>query len=264
MTLVNKPRRIGAQIVVYNEEDYLAAVLESVRLRVDRVLVMLNIGTPWFGEPVEPDRSEAIARKFADLYDNIEVVRGQWETEADERNEAMELLKDCEYVYVIDGDEILSAETYKNLIKSVMSYAPSTKAWYVNNYTFWKSPEFRIEPVEGFKPLVLAHQSVRFEFARIPQAGTSGYLLPIEKGVNHHFSYAHSDEKIKQKLANFSHADEIVPGWYEHVWKTWDNDSDIENLHPTNPPSYKKAIHHAMKPEISQLLKFNDEFKEDL
>ena len=66
--------------------------------------------------------------------------------------------------------------------------------------------------------------------------------IPRATAVCHHFSYARPSERIRQKLQNTLHRDEIVPNWFEEVWLKWDTDHSLEDLHPTNPPEFKRAV----------------------
>lgn len=51
-----------------------------------------------------------------------------------------------------------------------------------------------------------------------------------------------ADEQIHRKLSMFSHAHQILPGWFERVWKAWDANPTMEDLHPVNPPQFKRAV----------------------
>ena len=66
--------------------------------------------------------------------------------------------------------------------------------------------------------------------------------IPRSVVVCHHFSYARPAEKVLNKIKSFSHRDELVPNWFENVWLRWDEDHSLENLHPTHPVEYKRAI----------------------
>jgi hypothetical protein len=70
----------------------------------------------------------------------------------------------------------------------------------------------------------------------------------------HHLSYVRSDEEVREKLRMFDHAHEVVPGWFERVWKGWDADPKMEDLHPTKPEAYKRAI-EARDPGIAGILR---------
>jgi hypothetical protein len=63
----------------------------------------------------------------------------------------------------------------------------------------------------------------------------------------HHMSYARSDDALLRKITSFSHADEIVPGWYERVWLAWDARPELEELHPTHPPAYRRAVRQPLE-----------------
>ena len=53
-------------------------------------------------------------------------------------------------------------------------------------------------------------------------------IIPIESAAIHHMSYARTDEQIRRKITTFSHAHQVVPGWFENVWKRWDDNPALE------------------------------------
>jgi hypothetical protein len=66
--------------------------------------------------------------------------------------------------------------------------------------------------------------------------------LAPETIVFHHMSYARTDAQVQRKLATFGHAHEIVPGWFENVWRRWDDDRSLQNLNPCVPAAYQRIV----------------------
>ena len=38
------------------------------------------------------------------------------------------------------------------------------------------------------------------------------------------------------------HAHQVVPGWYENVWRKWDTNRSLENLNPCWPAAYRRIV----------------------
>jgi glycosyltransferase involved in cell wall biosynthesis len=166
----------------------------------------------------------------------VDVLEGNWGSEAETRNAGMDYLDDCDYVLMIDSDEILLDEDLEVLRSLCQDGTHPVIA--VHLYTYWKTPEFVIEPPEHGTIKMLLRRDVRMVGVREVQA-------PVhESGVYcHHLSYVRNDAEVREKMRLSGHAHEIRPDWYEHVWKAWDRNPDLENLHPVHPAAYRRAVH---------------------
>ena len=67
-------------------------------------------------------------------------------------------------------------------------------------------------------------------------------------------SYALSDDELLRKLQTFSHSHEIQNAWFDRIWKAWDWDKNLENLHPVYPSNYRRAIEQD-KDKLPQVLR---------
>jgi hypothetical protein len=74
----------------------------------------------------------------------------------------------------------------------------------------------------------------------VPHASYQYAYLPPSVILMHHFSYARSDEFVKNKLATFEHSHEILPDWYEKVWLGFKPGD--RNFHPCSAPQYSTAV----------------------
>jgi hypothetical protein len=166
----------------------------------------------------------------------VEVTFGNWTSEAETRNAGMELLSDCDYVFTVDSDEIFSDAALTLLGSTCRTEKP--RALLGGCHTYWKTTEWRIDPPEQIVAPVVVHKDVRFERLRM----FPGRHLVLPSYLFHHLSYVRTDEEMQAKLRNFGHASEVVPGWYERVWKGWDKNPKLEDLHPTHPTVYKRAV----------------------
>jgi glycosyltransferase involved in cell wall biosynthesis len=225
--------KFGAAILCANEWRFMPAVLGQLTAVCDRILVLRNRRS-LSGLRVRLDG-------YSPLEPRVEVTEDEWSDEAAARNAGMEILADCDYVFIIDSDEILSTDALK-LLRDVCTKS-QPRAIAARFFTYWKTIDYRIDPPET-KPLeasapVVVRKDVRFTKHRIINNGD--VLIPPVFMV-HHLSYVRTDEEMRDKLLLFGHADEVVPGWFNDVWKRWDVNPNIENLHPTRPEAFKRAV----------------------
>ena len=237
-----KQATFGAVYVIFDDDRWLHASLESVYHECDVILVLIA-NAPWHG----PQRSTAgtvqAVESFSDPQKKIQLVRGDWKSETQQRNEGLRLLKKSgiDYCFVVDADEVYDPLQLRRMMIFVPCLLEVT-CWHISMVTYWKSHLYRIDPPEQFQPPVLLRVGqARFTEHRNAK-GDRHAQIPRHVAVMHHLSYARSDEEVWTKIHSFSHAAEVKPDWYERVWKGWDADHTIENLNPAYPEAYRRAI----------------------
>ncbi|MFA5857605.1 MAG: glycosyltransferase [Elusimicrobiota bacterium] len=249
-------RKTCAVYRVFNEEDYIEHSLKSIYNHVDNIVVFLG-NKPWNGEAVKPDRTEEIIVNYPDIQNKIVVVKYDagsinaahpYSGEVKLSNTALNIIRkyfpEMGYVLLIDGDEVYEEKHITNLLKYAYTNTEDV-SFYSRWYTYWKTPGFRIDPMEPYSPLVLFKPNSETLFTGprvINDKERERNILNPEDVLVHHFSYAKPDDKIRQKILSFSHCREIVDGWYENVWRKWDEDNTLTNLHPTHPECYKHVV----------------------
>ena len=120
---------------------------------------------------------------------------------------------------------------------------------------------WRVDPREPFRPTICLNNRKNLEFYknRLIKVGfnASSTLIPEKLCIIEHFSYVRdNDQKIKEKIKTFSHANEILNGidfWFENVYLL----SNLQSrcLHPTHPEAYLRLIVDPIHPEIENMLK---------
>lgn len=226
---------IAAAWCVHDDHWYLA---ESIRsYRADGVEPFAFVSkTPWHSKPGDWEQSVESAREAGAT---VEV--GEWGSEDEHRRAIVEAMKGhgFEHLLTPDGDETIEARLLKTLVK--IAQAGIADRVYVEWDTYWKSPEYVIRPRERFTPLILVNlEQTEHDHLRNFKSGR-GLFLSAEHGVIHHLSYVGPDERIERKIKTWSHKDELVDGWWERVWRGWDADRLLRNLHPTHPEAYQFA-----------------------
>jgi hypothetical protein len=249
--------RIGVGICVHNEEDYIGYALQSIYDFADVIAVCVNVGVPWGGGPERLDRTLEIVESFPDPLGKIRIRAGQWAIENDQRNENLDMVRgDVGYFMIVDSDEIYTSVDLARLRRYIM-WRPHIGQFRIKLETYWKTHPFcRIDPpITGNHYIVTRiRPDTRFAGRRITTQDGIAYVavretferpkctVPRHVAVCHHFSYARTSERILAKLRNSMHRYETLPGWYERVWLGWDRDRDMENLYPTNPSVFGRAL----------------------
>lgn len=234
--------KIAAVCCVYDDTDWLIPTVQSVYPAVGAYLFFVN-ERPWAGSPTDNSSTLKALAALPDPEAKIRIIRQDWADEVAQRNFSIAYSQHLgfEYSMVVDADEIYHTEQLQRIIELV-TRTPQIGCWHMRWFTYWKSPLFRIDPIEPYDPPVfLKHGTGGYVETRNFRSH-SHELIPPELGMCHHMSYARSDEQIHRKLAMFSHSHQIIPGWFENVWKKWDKNPNLENLHPVNPPHYRRAI----------------------
>ena len=236
--------RIGAGICVHNEEEYISYCLRGIYDLVEVIAVCVNVGVPWGGTPEPLDRTLELVQSFPDPDGKLRIQPGEWRTEIEQRNSNLDLIRDAvDYYLILDADEFYTQSDFARIRRHV-AWRPHIGQFRIRVNTYWKTnPLWRIDPPEPLKQYILSRVRPGTRFTGL--RGTNEKwrsVIPRSTAVMHHFSYARTSEKVLQKIRNFSHKDQVVSGWFENVWLGWDANRDMENLHPTNPPEYKRAV----------------------
>lgn len=256
--------KIAAVFCVYNEEEYLSCAVRSVLEAVDRVILCLGTApyTAYRTNPVEAfpaDGTEAIVEDLARQFpQKIEVIKNPWPSQMEHRaaglHRCLELGMD--YHFLVDGDEVYRQD-HLDRIKQTLLQHPEAGTFIIKCHTFWRSFRYRIPPeILTWRPrrifkltrvrkvlgLPLFPHRLRFKGINdMNSLGSIHEFLPQE-AVFYHFSYARSPARMREKLATFPHAQEILGGWYEKVWLPWPDQRQMQNIHPTDPPKFPQAV----------------------
>ena len=232
--------KVGVCICCHDDGTYLAAVIASFCPLPTFVFVSR---VPWHGPAGDWQRCVSIAEAAG-----ARVILGDWPHESLQRRVALAQMKlGFTHALIPDSDEVISPELLQTLLGIAESRTAELVAVHMD--TYWRSPAYVVRPREALTPLLLldlgSAQHVRIrEFT-----GGRRLILPPEFGILHHLSYSGSDERVYRKISSWSHRHEVQPGWFQRVWKGWQSDPMVRDLHPTHPPAYKQ-IEHIAVPEV--------------
>lgn len=252
--------KIAVATICYNEAEYIGACIDNWKGLVDKHLVLVT-NKPWNGSPVGDDGCDGIARKRG-----AEVIIGEWKTEAEQRNFGLARLYDYDYVLIIDADEFYTKEDQQKILSALnnpidKSYSETKRIpafTCTKMVTYWKNSDYIFDPPDKHKPYIAVDpKQVRcYEHRQFKYLNGVGLYLDYVKPIDvscHHMSWAKSDDKVKEKLESFSHADIIKPGWYYEVWLKW-KPNDTESIRPYGSEE-SKAIYKPAPEEIKMLIK---------
>lgn len=253
-----KPIRFGVQCLSLNDTDFLEAVLRMFQPFVDKIVISINEKS-WMNNISNDGTTEVVADKLAQEFKNIEALKGRWANEADQRNDCLDHMKECDYVFIVDADEMWPTASIQDVKEYVLKH-PGYSVFMASWNTRFKNPSWRVEPREPFRPVVLVKNEPMVRFVNARQIGTSDRAvfisIPDKLLIIEHFSYVRSsDLGIKEKITSFSHATEILNGpewWYDNVYLQ--ADLSMKNFHPTNPECYHSLIREDIHPEIKKFI----------
>jgi glycosyltransferase involved in cell wall biosynthesis len=228
---MRKYMKVATYTQCYRSEETIKDCLNSFKGLVDQQLVLIS-ERPWRGEALPLDKTKKVAEK-----EGAEVIVGNWSEETPQRNLGLQILKDYDWIINIDSDERYDKDSAKKIIKFAKTNPPLSAYGITTMKTYWKTKEYVIDPPEGGGRLVLMKPSITI-ITTLCIKEKWGFLP--KDIVMHHYSYVRSDEEMKTKMEYTATQEPIVEGWYDNVWLKWT--PKMENLHPVNPETFKKAI----------------------
>lgn len=230
--------KIASVACVYNEAHYLPRHLKHMPDWVDEQLVLIS-ARPWYGEELEDDGSEQLAREAG-----ASVLKYPWPDEVEQRNAGQDYLSDYDWILNLEPDEFLSDEMWAKL-KEFIESDPPLDAYVTRQRIFW-GKGFESDPPEDFSPIILTRPSVKFTEKR--NVDSAWDWIPDLTLL--HFAWARTDAEIWKKISHYSHAvDFDINDWYENVWLA----RKTENVHPTTPSAIPRLIKAILPPEIEKL-----------
>ena len=221
--------KVGIMTIAYNEERFIGACIKQFSHTGLEHLVLISLN-PWNGASFKPDRTNDIASNLG-----AEVVVGDWDTEAHQRNYGLNYFKDkgCDWVLIVDADEYYSPE---GIAKVSYGLVQDVEAIVANDMVvYWKDIDHIVTPRQEDRPIVAIRPNQHFIIGR-----NSFSNIGETEATLHHLSYVRDDEGMLKKIKSFTHATDFdTEEWYDSVWLNWDESST--DLHPVNPAQFKVA-----------------------
>lgn len=231
-------KRYAVCTVAHRESEYIGACINNWKDVVDKHLVLVSTKA-WNGGS---NRDDGTVRIAIDM--GAEVVLGEWKSEGEQRSWGLARLYDYDYVLIVDADEFYTKEDQRKIIDALdhpihteftpdpdeYRHVPAFKCAYMA--TYWKNSDYRYEPADTHQPIIAVDpkQLYGYEHRQFKYPYSETAFLDYAPKIDvtcHHFSFAKTDEKIKEKIQSFSHADSIKDNWYNNVWLKWEPGSDM-------------------------------------
>ena len=174
-------KKFGAEILVYEDSGFLAEAVLRIYPLVHKILFMVGI-EPWNGHGDRRIPSNTLCKimEMDDPDHKFVVVSKHWETEHQERNEGLRILRDhgCDWCFILDDDEMYNRSELWEMFQK-MSEAQwangRASAFMVRHLIYWRNRETVIEGLVGPFPTFISTQvdDVFFTTGRAVSSTTS-------------------------------------------------------------------------------------------
>jgi glycosyltransferase involved in cell wall biosynthesis len=215
--------RSGAIVLAYNQEEYLGHCLRALLPCVDHVVALLPDAPFVRYNPDarrEFDRIDATPGILAELaaeHDSLVVVEGRWDDEPAMRNEGLAHLRarGVEVCLSVDADEFWPDGGVARLLAAVEADGAPGTVYFARYHTCYRSFERRV--VSDHRMAVAVHLVEDTHFPRRRTASGPRRDLPDEHCF-WNMGYVLSDERMWEKIRTWSHAHEVIDGWWRDKW----------------------------------------------
>lgn len=260
--------KVGVVIVAQNDAETIERSVASYYDHVDAILLSTDPNRGWTGVPITPDDTVERVKRL-DTGDKLTVVTGDYYTTPEpSRNDTLQrqdavnhlarVRPELDWVLQIDADEVFPHFSY--LIDQLAQLPRRTKSiawWWVN--VFQRTADGRLlvvtdydgRPLAEFFPVghrpVAQLESCRFTQHRVKSPLLRrllklSYLPRLDRGTFGprqaalHLSFAKSEGRIREKLATYTHAQQIDQKHLLDTWLSAPTDwKKIRNFHPISP-----------------------------
>mgnify|MGYP001279706288 CR=1 FL=1 len=253
--------KIASHVLYFNQDKWILKHIEMVAPFVDKIYVAWS-EVPWTYNPearkTMKNTSNPDFLKQSPYYDKIELIKGTWDLDEEERNACLDAAKrdGMDYLLIIDADEFYKSNDLANIVEGIKAN-PDFDIYNVHFAAFWKDLNHVIIKSDGNHIISNASVAInvnsnnRFTRCRNSNGGRSKQL-PY---TCWHASYALTDAECWSKINSWGHAHQFNKhGWFNNVWKSWTEDST--DLHPITPHDWYKAIPNKL--DLPEILNNND------
>lgn len=225
--------KLAALIVVNNPEPWLDICLSCLTSSDIDIIIIAASEVPWVKynqKAREIYSSTCVTDNLEAKYNKHGIIRfyGEWDSDEDQRNAALDIIKqtDATHFLIVDSDEFFHSNEIAKL-----------KEWLVER----KEDTFEICCRHFFKELcyeiVFGGRFARLELSRkrcfkvndrifIDKSKMSemenAIVCPPGIMTCYHAGWVfENDEQCKRKLETWSHAHQVIDGWFDNVWLKW-------------------------------------------
>jgi hypothetical protein len=239
--------QIAAHVLAYNVSSSLSAVLQNIAPHVDKIFIAYP-SRPWnyipFSRLTKTNPTTLSEVKIAAAGLNAEILEGDWETEMGSRNACLARAEEDGFDWFLtqDADEFYTESSWE-LIRRRLLLSIRDEYFVTTWYNFWKCADFVVAnqhgDIKGTNAgfALRCNKGISFKNARNPSSSNRQVMdCPC-----YHYGYARTDQEMREKIETWLHAKDFnALRWYKYKWQNWREQT--ENLHPTAPWEWKRAI----------------------
>lgn len=164
----------------------------------------------WYGSIKGDDTAELA------LLSGATVRRHTWVDEKDQKNWIIDKFQNMDWILLFAPDMFMTKASLKGALNYLRDY--SGRGAGCEMITYWKDFDTIIHPIGIFgtfaiRPWERFEWSSKIEYYEI--------FKPIPGVTMHHLSWIRTDKEMEIKLKTWSHARQIIPGWYEEQWRDY-------------------------------------------
>jgi len=236
--------KIGALMVCRNESDWCDYAIEGVAPYVDTIAIVRGL-TSWNNgfTSLDDTREKIFSNKY---HQSGKIVYKEVDNPGSDeahRNICLEILKErgCDLVWVVDFDEFYDDHNVEKMFDLVRKIGVANCGQvYGYAYAYWRGLGYRSTTPERFGPILFnLRENTKFNYIRNVDQDP-GHTFEV---VLHHMTAVKTEKQMYEKINGWSHANEVIKGWYENKWLRWPSNRLMTNLHPVSPglwPSIEK------------------------
>ena len=240
-------KKFAAHVLLFDSQKWILRMIENCGPFVEKIYVAYS-ELPWTYNPNArnnfkntADPSILLNSQYAN---KIELIRGIWEKEEDQRNTCLDKAKfdGMDYLIIQDTDEFYTYNDYPRMIEQIANnpdYDFYKTPWCI----FWKSFDYILEGENGSSVIsfpevaINCKRNVKFTRARTPNS-KNYFLLDA---LCYHGSFVSTDDEMYRKIHTWGHAHQFDRDmWYHSKWLKWTEST--EDLHPVSPSVFRRAV----------------------
>lgn len=252
--------KVGVVMIALNEEEYIGPAIEAAakmseisRIAVVEGCVALNAtqANEW-GLSTDNTKKAVLGAILGEFGHKIAYIQHGWALDKSElRNRGLKELLDCEYIMVIDADEVWKREDFKKLYKHITEHPETSVVWYPA-YHFWKQPDlvavggqwdahlFRFFKFSDKTIKWYAHHTPPENERRIPVTKL-GEEATLNNVHFYHYGAMKPEDKIKAKLDFYARRDTNLQ--IKNTWSNWKPGQDTQWTHGGGKAKKFKGTH---------------------
>jgi hypothetical protein len=236
--------KIGACLVLMNEEDYIEYTLESIYKWADKIFIL--IGTPFEDTTgYIPDSTEEKVRNFPDPENKIFIQKETSIPMSGEQNEdacKMILLNKCretgmDYCWIVDGDEVYEDKYMPALFDFARLHNPDLVSGWALEY--WRGLRYCVGASKHFILFRVCNWlDIRIRCPK-PKEGYKTMEAEISKEyfMFHHYNMVKTPERIQLKYSSTKIRGERgkrfdFESWMNNKFLAWGKNKNTPFLHP--------------------------------